>query len=167
MANHPVKPATLTDRQKQYFPITMNKPDTGGVGGFSIAGGIGMLLGIAVVCVGGYIIMFGPDYIRYSRFAGPTFYQFIELYPGPITTAGFLIVALAHRLFAKGTAVKVKLQTEAMVKALASKGIRQDDLGDDYRLRLEEAAGNRVSIVLVDNKTADANTIAPNAPGDA
>lgn len=48
-------------------------------------------IGWIVTIVGGLTIVFGPNTLQIS-YAGPTFFEFIQLYPGPITSVGFLII---------------------------------------------------------------------------
>ncbi|MBX8485266.1 hypothetical protein [Pseudomonas cichorii] len=63
-----------------------------------------LLLGIVawlMLVVGGLTLLFGPDSVTYSIGCGPTFFQFIQLYPGPIVSVGFLLL-IAGQFFDSG-----------------------------------------------------------------
>ncbi|WP_203142210.1 hypothetical protein [Marinobacter mangrovi] len=58
-------------------------------------------IGYIVLAIGGLTLLLGPDSVRVS-YSGPTFSQFILLYPGPITSVGFLIVFISSHIGADG-----------------------------------------------------------------
>lgn len=61
-----------------------------------------MGIGFVIGAVGVATMIFGPSTITYDRLSGPTFFQYIQLYPGPITTVGCVCVAWARNLLSKG-----------------------------------------------------------------
>jgi len=69
-------------------------------------------IGILIIVVGALILLFGPEYVTYNRYRGPTFFQFLQLYPGPITTGGFLVAALGQALANSGQKSSAQLLTE-------------------------------------------------------
>ncbi len=58
-----------------------------------------MYIGIGITAVGLLFIVFGPDRIIYNTREGITFIKVLQLYPGPITSLGFLIACVAHYLY--------------------------------------------------------------------
>ncbi|MDD2047011.1 hypothetical protein [Pseudomonas putida] len=55
---------------------------------------IGFLIG-AVLCLVGFLtLIFGPSTVMVSMLRGPTFIQFIQLYPGPIFSLGAIIIGI-------------------------------------------------------------------------
>ncbi|MBX8556261.1 hypothetical protein K5D43_17465 [Pseudomonas cichorii] len=46
-----------------------------------------------MIVVGGFTLFFGPETISYSSRTGPSFLQFIQIYPGPIVSVGFFLLA--------------------------------------------------------------------------
>lgn len=59
------------------------------------------LVGAIMLAVGVATLMFGPDTIYYDRFAGPSLLQYIQMWPGPITTVGSLCLVIGAKLRAK------------------------------------------------------------------
>lgn len=55
-------------------------------------------LGYGLLIVGVLTLFFGPESVMVNSLSGPDFFQMIQLYPGPITTLGFLIVSGATLL---------------------------------------------------------------------
>lgn len=70
-------------------------------------------VGLAIMAVGFLTIIFGPSTITYSTFSGPTFTQWVQMYPGPIATVGGLISLCGKALYAKRT-----LPPEVVVRSL-------------------------------------------------
>ena len=58
-------------------------------------GFIGFLIGAVLCLVGFFTIIFGPSTVMVSMLRGPTFIQFIQLYPGPIFSLGAIIIGVA------------------------------------------------------------------------
>ena len=48
-------------------------------------------LGGLLFIIGFFTIIFGPRSVTVDTFSGPTFFQFFQLYPGPLATVGSLI----------------------------------------------------------------------------
>lgn len=42
-------------------------------------------------------LIFGPEIISYDRGVGPSLIQYVQMYPGPITTIGGFIVMQVFR----------------------------------------------------------------------
>ncbi|MFJ4144970.1 hypothetical protein [Pseudomonas sp. NPDC089734] len=62
---------------------------------------VSLLLSLAawmLIVVGGVTIIFGPNSVTYNLRAGPTFLQFIQIYPGPIVSVGSLLLALCKHM---------------------------------------------------------------------
>ena len=57
-----------------------------------------MALGLVIGFVGAITIIFGPSMITYSATSGPTAYQMIQMYPGPIFSVGALLFAASNYL---------------------------------------------------------------------
>ena len=85
------KPQRIT---KQDLPITINNLNLiKKVTYQKYAGNTLLAIGILIIFVGILTLLFGPNSLRVSL-SGPTFTEFILLYPGPITSIGlFLIIA--------------------------------------------------------------------------
>lgn len=58
-------------------------------------------VGLAIMAVGLVTMIFGPSTITYSTFNGPTFLQYVQMYPGPIATVGGLVQVCSNALYAK------------------------------------------------------------------
>jgi hypothetical protein len=56
------------------------------------------IVSLILIVVGGVTIVVGPSTIRYDTVSGPTLLQFIQMFPGPIVTVGFLIAGLNKML---------------------------------------------------------------------
>jgi hypothetical protein len=62
-------------------------------------GGIAVyVLSALFILVGAGFIIFGPNSVWVNRYEGPTFLQFLQLYPGPIVTVGFALAYLGQYL---------------------------------------------------------------------
>ncbi|MBX8521263.1 hypothetical protein K5D36_07120 [Pseudomonas cichorii] len=48
-----------------------------------------------MILVGVFTIMFGPETLSYSSQTGPTFLQFIQIYPGAIVSIGALLFVIS------------------------------------------------------------------------
>jgi hypothetical protein len=49
---------------------------------------------IILFLIGAITVLFGPSRIYYDTLAGPTLFQFIQMYPGPIAMVGGLLFSL-------------------------------------------------------------------------
>ena len=56
-----------------------------------------IVIGGIITLVGVLTLLFGPSVVRYSL-AGPTFFELIQLYPGPIASVGMLLLGIAPRI---------------------------------------------------------------------
>ncbi|RWU24075.1 hypothetical protein DM813_09690 [Pseudomonas alkylphenolica] len=61
-----------------------------------------LFTGFSVSVVGLATLIFGPSIIYYDRQSGPTVLEYIQMYPGPITTVGGVFCALGGNLISKG-----------------------------------------------------------------
>lgn len=59
--------------------------------------GVGFLL----TAIGVITMIFGPETIRYNVMTGPTLFQYIQIYPGPIATIGGVCMAVGSKLGSK------------------------------------------------------------------
>jgi hypothetical protein len=57
-----------------------------------------LVVSLLMMIVGGLTSVFGPSTISYSMSSGPTFAQFIQMYPGPIFTVGSLLLMASQYL---------------------------------------------------------------------
>lgn len=63
---------------------------------------IGLLIG-AVICLVGFLMaIFGPSTVKVSMLSGPTFFQFIQLNPGPIFSLGAIIIGVCNWVLSPG-----------------------------------------------------------------
>ncbi|MGJ7550020.1 hypothetical protein [Pseudomonas alloputida] len=69
--------------------------------GAGFFGGLAMAVGGVIALVGFSTAVFGPETITYSRMAGPTLLQYVQMYPGPIFSVGGALVALCSHLYGK------------------------------------------------------------------
>ncbi|MCD5994667.1 hypothetical protein KDX38_14110 [Pseudomonas sp. CDFA 602] len=56
------------------------------------------ILGFILLVLGGVTILLGPDSIWLAYGASPTFFEYIQLYPGPIATIGGLLLAFGKSI---------------------------------------------------------------------
>ncbi|CAM3345252.1 hypothetical protein BZK31_08875 [Pseudomonas floridensis] len=63
------------------------------------------ICGFALFGVGFLTILLGPETVQYSRATGPTFFQYLQLYPGPIASLGLLIAHFGSYIAARGNTV--------------------------------------------------------------
>ena len=80
-----------------------------------------MILGYILVAIGLFNIAFGPESVYVSVLSGPTFGEFLQLYPGPIATVGFVFAAaptliknLQHSRFMQEMARTYVVDTEGV-----------------------------------------------------
>lgn len=103
-------------------------------------------VGLAITVVGILTIMFGPSTITYSILTGPTFTQFVQMYPGPIATVGGFVYVIGNALYAKRS-----LPPEVLVRSLFRfVGLDGEDVtesvnihylgGDDFNFSLPPVA---------------------------
>ncbi|MFJ4386623.1 hypothetical protein ACI2KG_24275 [Pseudomonas sp. NPDC089407] len=69
--------------------------------GAGYSGGFVMAVGGLIALLGFGTMVFGPETITYNRITGPTLFQYIEMYPGPIFSVGGALFALGTHLYAK------------------------------------------------------------------
>ncbi|WP_068829835.1 hypothetical protein [Pseudomonas sp. BMS12] len=102
------------------------------------------LLGYGVLIVGVLTLFFGPDTVMVNRLSGPDFFQFVQLYPGPISTVGFLIVSGASLMDAQ----KLQLMPEAYL--LAHYPLEpQGELGEGLQLQVAYLGDSRFQLSAV------------------
>lgn len=148
------------------FPFEIAKPVTnsGGVGIAYIFGGIG----IVTIIVGFGFILLGPDTIYYDRYDGPTFVQFLQMYPGPIATAGFLLLGLAQFIASKSEGVN-ELAKDIDI-GLKSRGVDPDNLPEGYELTVDEAENSDrflVCLTLKEEQIENNDTESDQRPANA
>ncbi|MDD0975672.1 hypothetical protein [Pseudomonas fontis] len=95
-----------------------------------------MVFGVIILAIGVATLIFGPETVTYSTFSGSNYIQYIQMYPGPITTVGGACVALASSLISKGL-VSRETYLQAHYDFIASDGrdvsaeVQVRHLGDD------------------------------------
>ncbi len=73
------------------------------------------IIALVFFVVGAVTIVAGPSTIMYDRASGPTFLQFIQMFPGPIATVGVLIAGLNR--FLENSTIEGFLVPEAYIVA--------------------------------------------------
>ena len=61
-----------------------------------IAPGFVTTCGFILTICGALMVIFGPSSVRYSYSTGPTFFQYLQMYPGLITVLGFVITSVGR-----------------------------------------------------------------------
>ena len=117
-------------------------------------------LGSIITCVGFLFIMFGPDEIYFSRSDGATFIQFLQLYPGPIATAGGILLYIA-RAVSDGSEKEYQDEVEECLATAIN--IQDKDIPEGLALSMEPCEGedNIMMVKLVEktNENTDANDV--------
>lgn len=111
-------------------------------------------IGLVIAVVGGLFIMFGPDTIYYDVYEGMTFTQFLQAYPGPIATVGFVLVTI-------GSAIKNKTATD-QVNAIQQQVFQQlafspADIPEGKRLSIAELGEGHYEVSLADEAPVQAD----------
>lgn len=96
---------TIKDSQSKYcvagfadaYQAYVNAEEGGAVYAYWLLVGVGFL----VTAVGVITMIFGPETITYNRMTGPTLFQYIQIYPGPIATIGGVCMAVGSKLGSK------------------------------------------------------------------
>lgn len=96
---------TIKDSQSEYcvagfadaYQAYVNAEEGGAVYAYWMLVGVGFL----VTAVGVITMIFGPETITYNRMTGPTLFQYIQIYPGPIATIGGVCMAVGSKLGSK------------------------------------------------------------------
>lgn len=89
------------DRYSDYLEAARNSQNDSG----SFPLGFVSICGFALFGVGFLTILLGPETVRYSRATGPTFFQYLQMYPGPIATLGLLIARVGSSIDARDNTV--------------------------------------------------------------
>jgi len=111
-----------------------------------------MVVGFAMVVIGGFNILFGPDSLYISR-SGPTFGEFLQLFPGPIASVGVFLVAMPNMI--------KDARAKKFIKDLkASYVLDTDGLEPGTELTFEVASNNKVII------SSNAETLAESVSAD-
>ncbi|MBA1199772.1 hypothetical protein G7011_21920 [Pseudomonas plecoglossicida] len=96
---------TIKDSQSEYcvagfadaYQAYVNAEEGSAVYAYWMLVGVGFL----VTAVGVITMIFGPETITYNRMTGPTLFQYIQIYPGPIATIGGVCMAVGSKLGSK------------------------------------------------------------------
>lgn len=80
--------AGFAEEYVAYIDYIVGPAAPAGLFGWALKG-----IGGLVFIVGVFTIMLGPSSVMVSTFSEPTFFQLIQLYPGPVATVGSLIIA--------------------------------------------------------------------------
>lgn len=105
------------------------------------------IVGAIVLAVGVLTLIFGPSTIRYNMLTGMTFLQMIQAYPGPITTAGFLIVGLAQMM---GNSIASRHAESLQALLLEKIAILDEDIPAGFALAIEPKEYPRFEVKLVE-----------------
>lgn len=65
------------------------------------SGGLMMVMGLVIALLGFGALVLGPETITYNRVTGPTWLQYLQMYPGPIFSVGGVLFALGTHLYAR------------------------------------------------------------------
>ncbi|PQJ71320.1 hypothetical protein BTO01_08535 [Vibrio jasicida] len=90
-------------------------------------------IGIITAFIGLLTVFIGPDKIYYDRTSGPTFSQFVQLYPGPIASIGFVLYQIFNSIVNKEEEkylIKLNSQLNNMID------IPDDEIPKGYELNL-------------------------------
>ncbi|RJS93563.1 hypothetical protein [Salinisphaera sp. Q1T1-3] len=152
------KPARLTDEQKAKFPLISPEPidDVGQT--LKVCSYLVIAFGVVALLTGGYNIIFGPETIRYNVIKGMTFPQFLQAYPGPIASLGFIAIALGRMLATKADQMQLESFNETLIETLREEDIEAEDLGDQYKLDVSKRKDGNIEIGLVDVSLAEPQT---------
>jgi len=117
-------------------------------------------LGSIIACVGFLFIMFGPNEIYFNRSEGVTFIQFLQIYPGPIATAGGILVYIAQAVSAGS---EKEYQDEVEECLAIAIDIKDEDIPEGLTLSMELCEGEddimMVKLVAKTNEDTDANDV--------
>ncbi|MFJ4155338.1 hypothetical protein ACIPZF_11080 [Pseudomonas sp. NPDC089752] len=110
--------------------------------GAGFFGGLVMAIGAMIALLGLATVVFGPETITYSRLTGPTFIQYIQMYPGPIFSVGGILVASGTHIYAK-RAVTREVFMLSRYKLITGDG---EDVSGKVQLRYLEGDNFNISI---------------------
>ncbi|MBD8572070.1 MULTISPECIES: hypothetical protein [Pseudomonas syringae group] len=82
------------DRYSDYLEAARNSQNDSG----SFPLGFVSICGFALFGVGFLMMVSGPDTIRYSYATGPSFFQYLQMFSGLITTLGLLIAGVGSAI---------------------------------------------------------------------
>ncbi|WP_045462398.1 hypothetical protein [Vibrio hyugaensis] len=92
-----------------------------------------MLLGSIVAVIGLFTVFTGPEAIYYDRISGPTFEQYIQLYPGPIASIGILLFNIGNYYIKKN---KEEYLLKLDIHLRSAIDISDDEIPEGYELGL-------------------------------
>lgn len=121
--------------------------------------GTGILLllsfvGIGLILVGGYFIIWGPERVSYSL---PDIEFFFKAYPGPIASVGFILMAISNAIrnqMDQKQLQKVDQQLSDQVDFV------EDDLPEGKLLNIAPLDSGKFRLELVDAPEPDAQDVA-------
>ncbi|MES1939349.1 hypothetical protein T5B8_03866 [Salinisphaera sp. T5B8] len=144
------RPATLSEAQRQRFPLVTDKPETDDAQTYTVFSYLVSAIGLLTLLVGGYFLLFGPEYVRYNVVTGMTFKQILQAYPGPIASLGAVAVAIGQAIGNAGEKHRVAAVEAVVTTALEREQITPEDFGDEYRLSMRKRQDDRLELDLVD-----------------
>jgi len=139
MTDATTAPITLKDLPAE-FEIKLPEPD-------DFVGSMVACFGYVILAVGVLTLMFGPETIYYNRLHGMNFLQMIQAYPGPITTAGFLIATLGQ-LVSNSAKKQYIEQFDTLLAQRVS--IPDGDIPQGFQLALTSLKDSRYMLSLVE-----------------
>lgn len=104
-------------------------------------GTIVSVIGWVVTIVGGLTLLFGPNTLRIS-YSGPTFFEFIQLYPGPIISVGLLIIMAGQFLSNQFVQQTLNAFQESIDKQLI---VKDEDIPEGKELNITLIKHNEVT----------------------
>jgi hypothetical protein len=111
-----------------------------------------MLIGVPLICVGGLLIIFGPDKIIYNLYEGMSFTQILQAYPGLIASVGIFLTALGGHLISANEKKELDIIHE---KIYARIDIQNDDIPEGYALNMNQVEKGKYRIELINIKEAE------------
>ena len=69
--------------------------------GAGYTGGLLLLLGFAIAALAFAALVFGSSTVSYYRSTGPSWFQYVQMYAGPIITAGGALFTLGGYLYSR------------------------------------------------------------------
>lgn len=115
------------------------------------APGVVAAVGWILFVVGFATMVFGPETIHYNRLTGMTFWQFIQAYPGPITSVGVLVLSMSSYLKSS----HLKAQTETLLAVIDEKtNIQEEEIPPGKQLDIKIIDYGKLYIQLIDEESA-------------
>jgi len=117
------------------------------------------IIGVLITLIGFVTLIFGPEHIYYNLSEGMNFLQFIQAYPGPITSIGAAIIGITNQMLGATTTRYHEQLNKAISDAVL---IKDEDVPDGFQLNMmQDEHEKEVFFISLVEKVDDMNVIYP------